>query len=838
MLNQVSKGHEFISRLLIGVICIIAIGLLFSLAIANANTNFFEKYYSMLYTANGAMAVLLFLVIAALIGIIFLRLRQKRFGTRLLAKLAIYFSLVGLLPGSLIYLVSLQFVSRSIETWFDLNVEKALDAGLGLGRDLLSNSLEDLRRRGNLMAEQLVTVENKNTILTLLRLRDQFNIQEATIFALGNNHQVAVVAHVADKLTEPLYVVPPSAKMLGEIRFSGYSRIEEVSSIPMPDSSSNLIANETVFQKGILKAPAAKQTLPNMPHAAPEIASGLLSSNVQNILIDQDNASSYENNVQSFLQKPLSNTNNNISLRVIIAIPASPNAAFGPQRFLEIRQAVPVLLAQRARIVELAYQQYQEKSLGRLGLRKMYIGTLTLTLFLAIFVAILLALALGNQLTRPLFLLSRGTEEVARGDFTPKHELKTKDELGLLTQAFNAMTRQLSEARMTVEKNSAELEQSRAYLESVLSNLNAGVLVCNREFKLITVNAAAERILRQSFESQIGCLLNEIPAIKEFAEMVQSAFIEYRFASEAATEQSNHWQKQYSLSAINDTDQVTLLVRGARLTHSSGMTYTGYVIVFDDISNLISAQRSVAWGEVAQRLAHEIKNPLTPIQLSAERLQIKLENKLSSVDAEILRKGTKTIVNQVDAMKQMVNDFKEFARTPPANLQSLQLNDLVAEVLQLYGIEDARGVIQLKLDQTLPIILGDATQLRQVIHNLLQNALDAVANLPEQKVCLETKAVEYRDLDNAHSNRAVQLEVRDNGGGFSPKMLARACEPYVTTKSKGTGLGLAMVKKIVEEHGARFDIRNINSANDDNFIGAKISILFLQLFDSITSSNN
>jgi nitrogen fixation/metabolism regulation signal transduction histidine kinase len=245
---------------------------------------------------------------------------------------------------------------------------------------------------------------------------------------------------------------------------------------------------------------------------------------------------------------------------------------------------------------------------------------------------------------------------------------------------------------------------------------------------------------------------------------------------------------------------------------------------------VISAQRSVAWGEVARRLAHEIKNPLTPIQLSAERLQMKLADKLAPQDADVLKRGATTIVNQVAAMKQMVDDFREYARTPPAVLANLQLNELVTEVLALYGIEEGKSAIRVELS-SLPVIRGDATQLRQVIHNLLQNAQDAVADAENPRVLLETKTVEYGDPDaDGRVRVAVRLTVSDNGSGFPARILTRAFEPYVTTKAKGTGLGLATVKKIVDEHGARIDIRNRVRAGDV-IEGAQISILFLQMAD-------
>jgi nitrogen fixation/metabolism regulation signal transduction histidine kinase len=419
--------------------------------------------------------------------------------------------------------------------------------------------------------------------------------------------------------------------------------------------------------------------------------------------------------------------------------------------------------------------------------------------------------------------------------------VKSRDELGFLTQSFNAMTRQLADARLAVEKNRVALEHSKAYLESILTNLTAGVFVFDRQFRLMTANPGAERIFRQPFQTQVGAPLDDITALSDFGAMVRKAFADREAASGDGEADRGHWQQQFSVPMPGETDPLTLLVRGARLvsgtdSEAGDVQTSGYVVVFDDISDVISAQRSVAWGEVARRLAHEIKNPLTPIQLSAERLQMKLSDKLAPSDAEVLKRGATTIVNQVAAMKQMVDDFRDYARTPPAVLASLQLNDLVTEVLTLYGAEEGKGGIKVELS-ALPVIRGDATQLRQVIHNLLQNAQDAVAEVQQPRVLLETRTVEYGDADaQGRSRVAVRLTVSDNGPGFPARILTRAFEPYVTTKAKGTGLGLAMVKKIVDEHGARIDIRNRKSG--DTIEGAQISILFLQLADDAATPDS
>ncbi|ATF86047.1 MULTISPECIES: sensor histidine kinase EsaS [Burkholderia] len=771
-------GKSLLVRVIVSTVAVTALLLLVLLAAASANTEFFDRYYSWLYTANILVALVFLLVVMSLVGMIVVRLRKGKFGTRLLAKLAVFFALVGVVPGGIIYIVSYQFVSRSIESWFDVNVETALTAGLNLGRDTLDASLSDLRSKARLMSEQLASADtNTNgTTLTLLRLRDQFGVQDATIVEPGHGNSGAapdlhIVAQASGNFAALIPDDMPTPLMLGQAReHGGYAAIEgEVDGDPRARGS-----------KGALR------------------------------------------------------------LRVVQRIPDSSTALLQPaERYLQLTQPVSPTLARNADAVQRAYREYQEKSLGRSGLRKMYIGTLTLALFLATFIAMMIALALGNQLARPLFLLAQGTKEVAEGDYTPKRELKTRDELGFLTQSFNAMTRQLSEARLAVERNRVALEYSKAYLESILANLTAGVFVLDRQFRLSIANRGAERIFRQPFQSQTGTVLDQIAAVAEFGAMVRKAFADREAAGQGGGEDRGHWQQQFAVVVPGETDPLTLLVRGTRLasalaSEAADPQTSGYVVVFDDISDVISAQRSVAWGEVARRLAHEIKNPLTPIQLSAERLQMKLADKLAPNDAEVLKRGATTIVNQVAAMKRMVDDFRDYARTPPAVLGNLQLNELVSEVLTLYGVGEGKNMIVVE-QGPLPVIRGDATQLRQVIHNLLQNAQDSVAEVAQPRVWLETRAVEYGDPDADGTKRiAVRLTVSDNGPGFPARILTRAFEPYVTTKAKGTGLGLATVKKIVDEHGARIDLRN--RMQGEVVEGAQVSILFLQLADDTTGS--
>jgi nitrogen fixation/metabolism regulation signal transduction histidine kinase len=411
----------------------------------------------------------------------------------------------------------------------------------------------------------------------------------------------------------------------------------------------------------------------------------------------------------------------------------------------------------------------------------------------------------------------RGTQAVAQGDLSPKPELDTGDELGMLTRQFNVMTKQLSDARDS-------LQESKSFLETVLGNLTAGVCIFDNNFNLASSNPGAAKILGRDLLAITGKSLRTIPELIEFDGAVREGFTTQNLITSAKTGEVNKlepvWQKQIQINPVNEYENdlgSTLFVRGTQLSTSLKM------IVFDDISDVVAAQRSIAWSEVARRLAHEIKNPLTPIQLSAERLQQKLVGKLSPDQDEMLERSTNTIIGQVQAMKQMVNEFRDFAKTPSPTLGSLDLNSLIQEVMGLYEGSN----IEVRLDSRCPRVMGDPTQLRQVIHNLLQNAQDASLESHHAKQLIEisTELVEIQDADQ--NRAAVRMTISDSGPGFQAKILARAFEPYITTKAKGTGLGLAVVKKIIDDHGAKIEIRNRKQG--DELLGAQVSILFINL---------
>jgi nitrogen fixation/metabolism regulation signal transduction histidine kinase len=469
--------------------------------------------------------------------------------------------------------------------------------------------------------------------------------------------------------------------------------------------------------------------------------------------------------------------------------------------------------------VQSAYREYQERALAREGLRRMYIGTLTLSLFMAVLGAILLAVVLGNQLARPLLLLALGMRQVASGDLTPKMALQGKDELGGLTRSFADMTQQLLDARTNVQRSLVQLDTARGNLQTILDNLTAGVMVLDVQGVIQSANPGATRILRVPVAAHQGLPLLNLPGLESFAQGVSEQFAMLRLDTDA--HELDHWQKSFEIHATGQgltETAVTLLARGAVLP--DGMR----LLVFDDISEIVSAERAQAWGEVARRLAHEIKNPLTPIQLSAERLQRKLKGKLDDLDDAVLHKSVKTIVDQVDAMKRLVNEFRDYARLPSADLKPVQLNALISDLMVLYTNEPSdqvpRAPVITTLDPTCPRILGDEQQLRQVIHNLLQNAQDACE---VKGVVQQGSLVSLRTEWNVSRSR-VRLTVTDTGPGFEPNILKRAFEPYVTTKAKGTGLGLAVVKKIADEHAAKIELANV--IQDGEIKGAQVSLSF------------
>lgn len=696
-------------KFVIALVTGLSIIMLYLLATAGANTEFFERRYRWLIVFIVAFLIFLIGVVVFLLWRLRRRLKTGIFGSRLAARLLIVFSLMAILPGALIYSVSVQFLEKSIESWFDVKVDRALEGGLTLGQTMLDNLLEELQKKSQ--AAALSLSEPTNSPLTILnRLLIQSQIQEVTLF----NQEGKIVAFTSMD-DGVLFPEMPSAEAMRNIRMQKNYRAVE----------------------------------------------------------------SLDGNV--------------LYLRVLVPVNVlSPDEDI---RVLQVLQRVPQSLADSAEQVQAGFSDYQELMLSRQGLTRLYSVTLTLALFLALFSAIAAAFVLSEKLSAPLGQLAEGTRAVAQGDFSRRHQVQSKDEFGALTESFNLMTEQLAVARNVAQRNQQEVENARAYLENILANLSSGVIVFDENLRMRAINRSAEQILQIPLAKFEGltveeCVIQE-PRLKLLAEEIQIGF---------TLEKTGEWQRQVIHSTTNK-EQI-LLLRGSRLPQTSSQ---GGVVVFDDITSLLQVQRTVAWGEVARRLAHEIKNPLTPIQLSAERLQHKLLNKLDETDARILKRATTTIVDQVEALKKMVNEFRDYARTPELEFYQIELNRLIREVLALYQttIHPENGIscpqIEMQLAADLPPIKGDPARLRQVLHNLLQNSQDALSTIDDPKIWVRTE----------FSQNSILLSITDNGIGLSESVQANIFEPYITTKPKGTGLGLPIVKKIIDEHSGAILVKNI-----------------------------
>ena len=666
--------------------------LLFLLAAASGNEPRFDQRYSLLIALNAGLALAMAALVIYQLVMLARQRRKKVFGSLLTFRVLVMFALVTVVPGVLVYTVSVQFLAKSIESWFDVRVDRALEGGLRLGRAALDAMLVDMQVKAGLMSADLSEVPLAQQPLLIRRMREQVGADDVVLVTAGGG-LVASASHDSSSRAVP---TPPAEQLRQARQHRRYGAIES----------------------------RGKELL----------------------------------------------------IRVIVPV---ENSGKGPQeRYLQLSQPVPQALVEAGDNVQTAYRAYKELSLSRDGLMEIYI--LTLTLLLALLGAISLAFLLSKRLSQPLAILAEGTQAVARGDFSRRAPVTSRDELGILTQSFNSMTKQLDDARSAAETHRAQLETANAYLESILANLSAGVLVFDGAFALRIANPGAGRILHEEVAALIGRAPDEWGRLAAFASSVRE---EFRRNADSA------WQRELEFPERS----AVLLLRGSALPGAGG---GGYVVVFDDITRLIAAQRAMAWGEVARRLAHEIKNPLTPIQLAAERIEAKLVDRLAPADARALSHATATIVTQVAALKTMVDEFREYARLPAPKLEPLDLNGLVRDVLALYEQSGTR--VEARLESPLPLVAGDRNQLRQVIHNLLQNAQDALAGSDDPRI----------EVASERKGDGVCLRIVDNGCGFQEAIVERAFEPYVTTKPRGTGLGLAIVKKIVEEHRGSVTVEN------------------------------
>jgi len=699
----------------------ILIGLL---SVAADNTGFLAGNIQLLLTITLASAAALAVLIGYQVFLLVRRIRAGVFGAKLTARLFLIIGLMGLVPGMVVYGVSVQFLVNSIESWFDVRMEKALDGGLALGQSALEHVQREVVRKAETMAQQLAEQPAVLQMAQLDNLRELAGVQEIALFD-DAGHLLGFSSNTPGRLL-------PASPEQGAI---WQARLQQPWSRLLPT--------------------------------------------------EQDNG-----------------------IQVKVVVPVNLISLNEQLRLLQVVHPVPTKLAADAQQVEQARQSYQELELSRLGLKRLYGISLTLALALALFSAFSLAFLLSERLAAPLRALARGTRAVARGDFTQVATVSSRDELGMLTLSFNRMTRQLADARAVAEERQEKVLEANAYLEGVLASVTTGVVTLEHDLSVRLANPAAAAILgveRARLENRPLATWGEDhpnPSVGESLHRFAAEMVEHFRDNPTQT-----WLEQLEL--ISAQGSRVLLARGAPLSEAP---QPDYALVLDDVTQLMQAQRDAAWGEAARRMAHEIKNPLTPIQLSAERLEAKLADRLEGPARDILTRATSTIVGQVAAMKGLVDAFAHYARLPSPRIERLDLNALVHDVANLY---EASLGLDLELAGLLPPVAGDPSLLRQVLVNLIKNGQEAVS---------EGTPARIRILTRLHGDH-VDLCVEDNGPGFPLELQGRLFEPYATTKPKGTGLGLAVVKKIVEEHHGSITVSNLEQG------GAQVCVRLPALID-------
>ncbi|NNF51591.1 MAG: HAMP domain-containing protein [Gammaproteobacteria bacterium] len=683
----------------------------------------------LLLNAAGVLALLTLLVFN-LVGLI-RQYRQHTPGARLTARMVTMFVVLAVAPLGLVYYFSLQFITRDIDSWFDVEIEQALDDSLLLSRTALENRRREYLDRVQRNVPRLEGLSDEALVAELERVRAATGAEEMTI--VGANNRIVAT-----------------------------SRDFQATSVPLRPSDEVRL-----------------QTRQGLPYLSldPVESGGFEIRIAVSLNAGADTGDLFDN--------------------------FGSNSGADEERILLAQIPLATNEGSLAEGVELAYTRYRELAFLRGPLKYSFTLTLTLALLLSLLTAVSAAFFWSRRLVAPIQDLVAGTRAVAKGDFDTRLPVPRRDEIGFLVNSFNEMTRRLAEAREQAEQSRQQVESERTNLAVILARLSTGVVALEADLRLRAVNQAAGAILGHELEEHVG---DNLVGLGDASDLTrQFVAVCRRHLEEGETE----WREQVVLRG--ETGRQVLMCACTALPGEAGKP-SGFVIVFDDITALMQAQRDAAWGEVARRLAHEIKNPLTPIQLSAERMRHRFMKKMDSEDARVLERSTHTIIHQVEAMKDMVNAFSEYARAPDVDLTRFDLNHLVHEVADLYRAQRTSVGIKLDLDPKIEMLEADRGRIRQIMHNLIRNSLDALEGQPAGCIDISTRLAE----ENEH--HFVDIFVEDNGPGIQLDIVEQVFDPYVTSKPKGTGLGLAIVKKLVEEHGGRIYADNRDTG------GARISI--------------
>ncbi len=699
---------------LIALWVLVSGGLLLLLALSVQNSVQFSQLQSWILLANVIALITVGYLLARKIMELVRAFRAQVPGSRLTARTVAIFGSLVIAPLIIVYLFSLEFLNRGIDSWFKVEIRQGLTDALELSKSAVDVRMREYARSTQLFANRLAD----SPPLSIDAATDQQRVESGAL-------EVVV-----------------------------YGRLGQVLAMSSAGASVAL------------------------PRASTEVTSAIDAGNVYWSL------------------EPLSEDDYLINTAAPIA--TGPGSREG--RYVVAVYPVPPHLVRLSEAVQHSYSQHSILTSQREGVKNLFGMTLTLVLLLAMLTAIYGAIYSAEKLTRPVQDLIAGTRAVGKGDFGTRLPLPSRDEMGFLVHSFNDMTKRLRRAREETTRSQMAVERERERLAIILARLSTGVITLGRDLVLRSANQAASNILGVELERGVGqplkTLSGESPRYERFVGEVTLRL----------TKGEEEWREQLDLKP--DAAGARVLVcactplPGDEHAENDAEREGGYVIVFDDISALLTAQRDAAWGEVARRLAHEIKNPLTPIQLSAERMRRRYLAQMQGEDAQILDRATYTIVQQVEAMKAMVNAFSEYARAPDMKVTRFPFNALVTEVVDLHRVHESGVAIDVDLDSQIDQVEADRGRVRQILNNLIVNGAEAVENTAGGRVVVATR------LESAGSASYVTITVTDNGPGFTQQVLGRVFDPYVTSKPKGTGLGLAIVKKIAEEHGGRVEADN------------------------------
>ena len=677
------------------------LGALLIMSSALRDSSQFSEFYSSAFISIilglGALVLLILMNVKHLVQ----QWRLRAPGARMIVRTITMLTILSVTPVLIVYLFSLDFLRRGIDSWFDLRVEQALDNSLELSRLSLDTRMRELLKQTENIAEEIAALSDTDASFSIDEFRARSNAKEITLLT----------------------------------------------------RQGKIIISSSQDASGIV---------PNRP------------SNT--ILIQLQQGGSYtglDNSVDSELH-----------IRVVVNLPAVNLANGG--RIIQALYPISEEMNSLSDSVQTAFVKYKELSYLRTQLKLGSILILTLVLFFSLFAAIWTAFYFAKRLAAPIRQMAKATKAVAAGDYHMQIPLPSNDELGFLVASFNEMTQKIAQSREVAERSRYETEAQHAYLEAVLGRLSSGVLVLDQDQKLRTVNVSAGQILGLPVPEIVGSSLTEICTKYRYLEPFNTAIQSHSNAK-------SDWRTQ--LTFLGNNGHQILMCRGTPQSLSGGNSEEGYmIIVFDDITALVQGQKNTAWSEMARHLAHEIKNPLTPIQLAAERLRHKYLHTMQPADVDMLNRLTNTIIQQVETMQGLINTFSDYAKVPETRLEPVDVNALIHEVLDLFAGLDQQTEINLQLAPNISMVNADIDRLRQVLNNLLKNAFDAREY--GKPLTLNIKTTRLFRSGSEH----LEIKIKDSGLGLAESMTEHIFEPYVTTKSKGTGLGLAIVKKIIEEH--------------------------------------